>query len=129
MRLDRVDAHAPGQTAERLGQLKRLDQPQAVRAPRGAAGQLGTGPGERSDRPGPARRRGGVDDDRRVMPFQALEQLEPAATLCAVIPAGSRGRSRSIATQPSWSSPCGLPRPTIRLMIPRLSTSRNGSRN
>ena len=82
-RLDRVNNHSPWQSAQCFGQLQRLDQPQAVRGRRGALSELRAGPGERSDQARLAGRRGRVDDDCRVVPFERLESTrarrEPSA--------------------------------------------------
>ena len=69
------------------------------------------GPYERPDRAWPACRLTASITISRVVPVQTLEQFEAAANLVGAEAAGTAAVRRSIATQPSWSSPCGLPRP------------------
>ncbi len=105
-----------GQTAECLTQLKRLDQPKPVRA-RAVCSELALREGQVNDRivPGLPEGPSGVDDDRRVVSAQGRQQLDPAVDLVhGDSRRQARGRSRSTTTQPSWSSPCGLPSPTIK---------------
>ena len=75
------------------------------------AQRASSGQGQANDRIVPGRPAGAAASMTTAAscPSRHSSSSSPPRTLCAEIPAGSRGRSRSIATQPSWSSPCGLP--------------------